>query len=235
MKKYRKYFALLTLVALVAITLTGCSGGDVNSSTPPHGGLYGWIFQWIGLPLQNVMLHTAHAIGGANGAGWGIVIITLVIRLILLPLMLMQQKKSVTQQEKMSRLQPQMKLIQEGMRHKPITPEQQMQLSTWQRELYSKNNVSLTGGIGPKQDFLLPHLEKGSIILIGATTENPYITINPAIRSRTQIFEVKPLSEHDIDQAITRALTDKENGLGNQKITLTPEERLFHRMALGGI
>lgn len=148
MKKYRKYFALLTLVALVAITLTGCSGGDVNSSTPPHGGLYGWIFQWIGLPLQNVMLHTAHAIGGANGAGWGIVIITLVIRLILLPLMLMQQKKSVTQQEKMSRLQPQMKLIQEGMRHKPITPEQQMQLSTWQRELYSKNNVSLTGGIG---------------------------------------------------------------------------------------
>ena len=39
----------------------------------------------------------------------------------------------------------------------------------------------------PKQDFLLPHLENGSIILIGATTENPYISINPAIRSRTQI------------------------------------------------
>ena len=53
----------------------------------------------------------------------------------------------------------------------------------------------------PKQDFLLPHLEKGSIILIGATTENPYITINPAIRSRTQIFEVKPLTEEDIAQA----------------------------------
>src|SRR5699024_4891202 len=49
-----------------------------------------------------------------------------------------------------------------------------------------------------KQDFLLPHLESGKIIMIGATTENPYITINPAIRSRAQIFEVKPLDETDI-------------------------------------
>ena len=78
----------------------------------------------------------------------------------------------------------------------------------------------------PKQDFLLPHLEKGSIILIGATTENPYITINPAIRSRTQIFEVKPLTEADIAQAIDRALTDKENGLGEQNVVLTDEARL---------
>lgn len=79
----------------------------------------------------------------------------------------------------------------------------------------------------PKQDFLLPHLEKGSIILIGATTENPYITINPAIRSRTQIFEVKPLTEADIGQAIDRALTDKENGLGEQNVVLTGEARLY--------
>ena len=78
----------------------------------------------------------------------------------------------------------------------------------------------------PKQDFLLPHLEKGSIILIGATTENPYITINPAIRSRTQIFEVKPLTEADIGQAIDRALTDKENRLGEQNVVLTGEARL---------
>lgn len=59
-----------------------------------------------------------------------------------------------------------------------------------------------------KQDFLLPHLENGRIIMIGATTENPYITINPAIHSRTQIFEVKPLTETDIQQAIQEALTD---------------------------
>ncbi|KRM90862.1 recombination factor protein RarA [Liquorilactobacillus cacaonum DSM 21116] len=79
----------------------------------------------------------------------------------------------------------------------------------------------------PKQDFLLPHLESGRIILIGATTENPYIAINPAIRSRTQIFEVKPLSENDIKKAINRALNDKENGFGNINVVLD-ENALIH-------
>lgn len=74
-----------------------------------------------------------------------------------------------------------------------------------------------------KQDFLLPHLEKGSIILIGATTENPYITINPAIRSRTQIFELKPLTATDIQIAIQRALDDDINGLGKYNVHLTTD------------
>lgn len=65
-----------------------------------------------------------------------------------------------------------------------------------------------------KQDFLLPLLESGQIVLIGATTENPYISINPAIRSRTQIFSVHPLSIDDIKAAINRAISDKERGLG---------------------
>ncbi|ARW26903.1 putative AAA domain-containing protein YrvN [Pediococcus acidilactici] len=66
-----------------------------------------------------------------------------------------------------------------------------------------------------KQDFLLPHLESGQIILIGATTENPYININPAIRSRTQIFEVKPLTPADIKEAVEMALQDSQRGLGD--------------------
>lgn len=74
-----------------------------------------------------------------------------------------------------------------------------------------------------KQDFLLPHLESGRIILIGATTENPYISINPAIRSRTQIFQVYPLTEEQMESAVQRALSDKENGLGNMAIDLKPE------------
>lgn len=61
-----------------------------------------------------------------------------------------------------------------------------------------------------KQDFLLPHLESGRIILIGATTENPYISINPAIRSRTQIFQVFPLTDDDIQHAVERALADEK-------------------------
>lgn len=73
-----------------------------------------------------------------------------------------------------------------------------------------------------KQDFLLPLLESGQIILIGATTENPYITINPAIRSRTQIFEVYPLQPDDIKKALKRALKDKKRGLGNYQVHLAP-------------
>lgn len=74
-----------------------------------------------------------------------------------------------------------------------------------------------------KQDFLLPHLEKGTIILIGATTSNPYHAINPAIRSRTQIFELDPLDQADIRLALTRAMADKERGLGNMAVEIDDE------------
>ncbi len=85
-----------------------------------------------------------------------------------------------------------------------------------------------------KQDFLLPHLESGRIILIGATTENPYITINPAIRSRTQIFEVHPLSEADIQTAIQTALNDKERGLGNYNVKIADQAFLHLSRATNG-
>ena len=64
-----------------------------------------------------------------------------------------------------------------------------------------------------KQDFLLPHLENGKIVLIGATTSNPYHAINPAIRSRAQIFELYPLDDNDIRLALNRALEDEDRGL----------------------
>lgn len=147
MKEIKKYTGVLALLVVAALVLSAC-GATNNPNVAPHSGIYGWVYQWLGRPLQNIMIHTAHMVGGDNGAGWGIVIITVVVRLILMPLMLVQQNKSVRQQEKMARLQPQMKLIQAAMKHKGITPEQQMTLSGWQRELYSKNEMSLTGGIG---------------------------------------------------------------------------------------
>ncbi|WP_278414862.1 replication-associated recombination protein A [Lactobacillus taiwanensis] len=76
-----------------------------------------------------------------------------------------------------------------------------------------------------KQDFLLPLLESGNIILIGATTENPYISISPAIRSRCQIFELHRLQSIDISRAIDRALNDSENGLGKYNVILTKDAR----------
>ncbi|MFT8909312.1 MAG: replication-associated recombination protein A [Lentilactobacillus diolivorans] len=85
-----------------------------------------------------------------------------------------------------------------------------------------------------KQDFLLPLLESGSIILIGATTENPYININPAIRSRAQIFEVHPLTPDDIKLAVKRALKDKANGLGNYPVQLSATALDFLARATNG-
>ena len=65
-----------------------------------------------------------------------------------------------------------------------------------------------------QQDTLLPHIEDGTIILIGATTENPYFEVNRALISRSIIFKLEPLSTNNIKQIITRAINNKENGLG---------------------
>lgn len=82
-----------------------------------------------------------------------------------------------------------------------------------------------------RQDFLLPFLESGMIILIGATTSNPYHAINPAIRSRCQIFELFPLTEDDIKQAIHAAIDDEERGFGNRRIQI--DDDAFNHLANG--
>ncbi|MGN0382954.1 MAG: replication-associated recombination protein A [Eubacterium sp.] len=65
-----------------------------------------------------------------------------------------------------------------------------------------------------QQDYLLPFVEDGTIILIGATTENPYFEVNGALISRSIIFELKPLSDDNIKEIIKRAVYDKERGMG---------------------
>ncbi|MGF3103830.1 replication-associated recombination protein A [Rossellomorea sp. DUT-2] len=74
-----------------------------------------------------------------------------------------------------------------------------------------------------KQDFLLPYLENGMITLIGATTSNPYHAINPAIRSRCQIFELKPLTIDEMKIALHRAIKDEERGLGGYSLDVTSD------------
>ena len=65
-----------------------------------------------------------------------------------------------------------------------------------------------------QQDYLLPFVEDGTVILIGATTENPYFEVNGALLSRSVIFELKPLSKEDIKTLILRAVNDSEKGMG---------------------
>ncbi len=65
-----------------------------------------------------------------------------------------------------------------------------------------------------QQDYLLPFVEDGTLILIGATTENPFFEVNGALLSRSRIFELKPLEKEDIKKLLKRAVTDEERGMG---------------------
>lgn len=78
-----------------------------------------------------------------------------------------------------------------------------------------------------QQDYLLPFVEDGTIILIGATTENPYFEVNGALLSRSVIFELKPLTKEDIRLLLTRAVTDVERGLGAYHAVLEEEAAEF--------
>jgi putative ATPase len=76
-----------------------------------------------------------------------------------------------------------------------------------------------------QQDALLPHLEQGSIILVGATTQNPFFALNSALLSRSRVCELKPLEEKNLSRIIDRALSDESLGLGKYKVNLTTEGR----------
>ncbi|MCI8341910.1 MAG: replication-associated recombination protein A [Firmicutes bacterium] len=78
-----------------------------------------------------------------------------------------------------------------------------------------------------QQDALLPHVENGIIILIGATTENPYFEVNKALVSRSIIFELKQLESRHIEEIIMRAVGDKENGYGYFNINIDDESVKF--------
>ena len=73
-----------------------------------------------------------------------------------------------------------------------------------------------------QQDALLPGVEEGVVLLIGATTENPYFSINSPLLSRSQVFELCPLTREEVSAIIDSALTDEERGLGSLDITLEP-------------
>ncbi|MBQ2449324.1 MAG: replication-associated recombination protein A [Peptococcaceae bacterium] len=74
-----------------------------------------------------------------------------------------------------------------------------------------------------QQDALLPSVEKGLIVLIGATTQNPYFSLNPALLSRSMVFELKPLKKEDIENIIRRSCSDVNRGFGAYKLDVTQE------------
>ncbi|MBO7710374.1 MAG: replication-associated recombination protein A [Lachnospiraceae bacterium] len=85
-----------------------------------------------------------------------------------------------------------------------------------------------------QQDYLLPFVEDGTLILIGATTENPYFEVNGALLSRSVIFELKPLEKEDILTLLHRAVTDEERGLGLYRPVLDEDAADFLADVAGG-
>jgi len=85
-----------------------------------------------------------------------------------------------------------------------------------------------------QQDAFLPHVEKGTIILVGATTENPSFEVNAALLSRCRVYVLHPLAEDDVVSILSRALADGERGLGGAGVEAEPEAlRLIARLANG--
>jgi putative ATPase len=95
------------------------------------------------------------------------------------------------------------------------------------RDLYGRRTTLFVDEVHrwnkAQQDALLPWVENGTVILIGATTENPYFEVNRALVSRSRIFQLKPLSEDDLRAVARAACTDVERGYGAWKVTLTDE------------
>jgi putative ATPase len=76
-----------------------------------------------------------------------------------------------------------------------------------------------------QQDAFLPHVEDGTLIFIGATTENPSFELNSALLSRARVYVLRQLEVHDLEQVVDRAVADREQGLGARGLRLPPEQR----------
>lgn len=107
-----------------------------------------------------------------------------------------------------------------------------------QQGMYGKKTILFIDEIHrfnkSQQDYLLPFVEDGTIVLVGATTENPYFEVNGALISRSIIFELKPLEIEDIKELILRAVYDKEKGMGTFGAELEEEALEFLADIAGG-
>lgn len=106
------------------------------------------------------------------------------------------------------------------------------------RGMYGKRTILFVDEIHRfnkgQQDYLLPFVEDGTLILIGATTENPYFEVNSALISRSRIFELKPLETQDILELIQRAIMDVERGMGTYDAVIEPDAARFLADAANG-
>lgn len=121
------------------VFLSGCMGHDSD------GNPSGFIYEFLVVPTQQVIIQLAELLGGSYGLA--IIVITLVVRLIILPLNLSQSKKSIIQQEKMALIKPEMEEVQKKQKS-AVTAEEKAAAQQELMSLYKDNNMSMLGGIG---------------------------------------------------------------------------------------
>ncbi|MCZ2118706.1 membrane protein insertase YidC [Levilactobacillus brevis] len=136
--KISKKVTVTTTLAAMALFLSGC----VQTK---NGKPYGFVYDYLAVPGQHVMDWLAHIFGGSYG--WAIIILTVIVRMVLLPIMVRQMRSATVQQEKISMIRPQMTALQKQQKAAK-TPEEQQAASQAMMALYRNNGISMTGGIG---------------------------------------------------------------------------------------
>ncbi|NLM66194.1 MAG: membrane protein insertase YidC [Enterococcus sp.] len=140
MKNFKKWLMGSGLL-VVLLTLSGCVSRLADGSPNPEGLIYRFMIS----PLGNVLTHIAKE--WHFGYGWAIIVITIIVRLIILPLGIHQSHKAMVQSEKMQYLKPQVEIAQANAK-KAQTREEQVQAQLEMQKIYKENNVSMFGGIG---------------------------------------------------------------------------------------
>ncbi len=106
------------------------------------------------------------------------------------------------------------------------------------RSMYSRRTILLVDEIHrwnrAQQDALLPHVEDGTVVLFGATTENPYFQVIAPLVSRSRVFQFKPLTDDEMGTVLDRALADVENGYGARTVQLDDDSRIHLVRIAGG-
>jgi putative ATPase len=112
-----------------------------------------------------------------------------------------------------------------------------LKAATERRKLYQKKTILFVDEVHrwnkAQQDALLPHVENGTVTLIGATTENPYFEVIGALVSRSRVFQLRPLADQDVHLLLERAIQDPERGYGKRKIN-ADEQALDHIIHVAG-
>lgn len=148
MHKTKRWLAV-SGVALIPLFLAACKRQASTQMKPPTG-FFGAFYNVIGKPLQGLMTWIAGFFGDTAGSGFGIaiILITLAVRLVLLPLMLRQQRNMTMSQEKQRVLKPQLDIIQKQMKKPGITQEETLRLNAMMQEVYKKNGTSMIPSMG---------------------------------------------------------------------------------------